>query len=49
MVNGWQGPVTLVAPSMIHLCPAACETVQGEVEAELSVAFACEVLIPELW
>jgi hypothetical protein len=37
------------APATIHLCPDTCTTVQGDVEAELSVAFACEVLIPELY
>ncbi len=37
------------APTMIHLCPATCDAVQSDPEAELSVEFACEIQIPLLY
>jgi hypothetical protein len=37
------------APTMIHLCPDTCATVQGDAEGELAVAFACEVTIAVLY
>lgn len=34
------------APTRIHLCADACATVQASPASELSVTFACEVVIP---
>lgn len=47
-VDGWRYDDP-EAPASIHLCPTACATVQADPAAALSVAFACEVVIPVLY